>query len=240
MKLTTIAVTKRVLTGRSNTSTNGIEGSFDSSVFQNVRSAVLLIMELLLVFFVLYGVYAQAPKALSFLSKPGTSRTIEETVAEKEFLELQVEKPALPAKNSNLPEGNWLIIPKIGIRTQPIITKDPTDALNQGVWQAPEFAEPGDFDKPIIMAAHRYGFKYMWEKVVEGELYALRNIFYNLPELEVGDKVEIIHDQRRYNFEVYESQEGEEITDYNADLILYTCKHLRSDVRIIKYARYLE
>lgn len=240
MQLATIAITKRVLVGRSNSSTNSIEGSFGSSVFQNAKSVVLLIVELAFVFFVLYGVYTQAPKAISFISQFGASRTIEETVAEKEFLELQVENPTLPVKNSNLPDGNWLIIPKIGVRTQPIIAEDPADALNQGVWQAPEFAKPGDFDKPIIMAAHRYGFKYMWEKVVEGELYALRNIFYNLPELEVGDKVEIIHDQRRYNFEVYESQEGEEITDYNADLILYTCKHLRSDVRIIKYARYLE
>jgi len=37
-----------------------------------------------------------------------------------------------------------------------------------------------------------------------------------------------------------EEEKGEEITDYSADLILYTCEDLSSPIKIIKYARLLE
>ncbi|KKS80793.1 MAG: hypothetical protein UV56_C0008G0001, partial [Candidatus Woesebacteria bacterium GW2011_GWC1_43_10b] len=64
--------------------------------------------------------------------------------------------------------------------------------------------------------------------------------FYSLPKLKTGDTVEIIWRQRKYLYEVYKEEEGEEITDYSADLILYTCESLSSPVRIFRYARLLE
>jgi hypothetical protein len=58
--------------------------------------------------------------------------------------------------------------------------------------------------------------------------------------VKVGDTVEMNWRQRRYIYEVYAEEKGEEITDYDADLILYTCESLNSSVRIVKYARLLE
>ena len=93
----------------------------------------------------------------------------------------------------------------------------------------------------MILAAHRYGFRYMWETILDdGSIYALRHIFYKLPETEPGDRIEIIVDQRRYVYEIYAGGESDEITDYEADLILYTCKFLNAPIRFIRYARLLD
>ena len=56
----------------------------------------------------------------------------------------------------------------------------------------------------------------------------------------MGDTVEIIWKQRKYVYEIYKEEEGEEISDYTADLILYTCESLKSPIRIFRYARLLE
>jgi len=87
--------------------------------------------------------------------------------------------------------------------------------------------------KPTILAAHRFGYL-AWSIP-----YRLKNSFYNLPKLKVGDLVEIDWGQRRYVYEVYAEGKGEEITDYTADLILYTCEAMNSSVRIFRYARLL-
>ena len=61
-----------------------------------------------------------------------------------------------------------------------------------------------------------------------------------MPEVSAGDKIEIIWDQRKFVYEVYDTEEGTDITQYDADLILYTCKFLKSDIRIFTYARLIE
>lgn len=140
-----------------------------------------------------------------------------------------------PPKNEYLPEGEWLNIPRIGVYTELHVTKDPSEALKEGVWRDPEFGEAGDLSSPVILAAHRYGYQWWWE-----DDYWEYHSFYNLPEIEVGDRIELIRDQRRYVYEIYRAEEGEEITDYEADLILYTCKFLRSPLRHIRYARVVQ
>lgn len=61
--------------------------------------------------------------------------------------------------------------------------------------------------------------------------------FYKLPSLEKGDIVEIVWNQRIYKYKIYKTTENTKITDYNADLILYTCKmYWESPERIFKYA----
>ncbi|MBU0576054.1 hypothetical protein KJ707_03940 [Patescibacteria group bacterium] len=139
----------------------------------------------------------------------------------------------LPPQDENLPTGDWLIIPRIGIRTELGATKDPAEALQEGVWLAPDYGRPGDeYDLPIILAAHRFGWDWWWQTD-----YWKYNSFYYLPEVEQGDMIEIIADQRKWVYEVYAGEEGEEITDYDADLILYTCKFLNSPLRHFRYAR---
>jgi len=142
----------------------------------------------------------------------------------------------LPPVNKNLPEGNWLEIPLISVRSELQITEDSADALDTGVWLDPEYGQPGDNSGlPIILAAHRFGWKWWWK-----DEYWKYNSFYNLPETEPGDIIEITSNQRKYRYEIYEATEGDKITNLDADLILYTCKHLNSTIRYFRYARLID
>ncbi len=141
----------------------------------------------------------------------------------------------LPSQDKTLPEGDWLIIPAIGVRTELLHTDNPEEALMEGVWKVPEYGEPGQLDKPIILAAHRFGWEWWWQSD-----YWRYNSFYLLPDTQPGDVVEIISDQRKWVYEIYAGEEGSEITDYDADMILYTCKFLTSPVRHFRYARLID
>lgn len=138
----------------------------------------------------------------------------------------------LPPVNPNLPTGDWFSIPKIGVRSQLQPTASYEEALETGLWQAPDFGKPGSLEMPMIVAGHRYGWKWWWK-----DEYWKYNSFYLLPQVEVGDRIEIISDQRKWIYEVYAGEEGTEITDYQADLIVYTCKYLQSPLRYFRYAR---
>jgi sortase (surface protein transpeptidase) len=144
-------------------------------------------------------------------------------------------KVELPPQDKTLPEGTWVVIPRIGVRTQLDSSLTADEALAKGVWMAPDYGVPGDKTKPVILAAHRYGWKWWWKSD-----YWKYHSFYLLPELQPGDIVEIIHDQRKYYYEIYAGEEGEAITDYSADMILYTCKYLSSPLRHFRYARLVD
>lgn len=141
-----------------------------------------------------------------------------------------------PPRDETLPDGNWLIIDSIGIKTQ--IIEEPVEnyeaAFRQGVWRVPDFGTPEARKLPSILVAHRFGYL-AWTNQFRRE-----NSFFNLPKLAIGDQIEIIWDKRRYVYEVYEEGEGEQISQYTADLILYTCKFLENTTRIFRYARLLE
>lgn len=139
-----------------------------------------------------------------------------------------------PPYNENLPEGDWMVIPRIGVRSTLQPTEHYEEALETGLWLAPDFGKPGDKSLPMIVAGHRFGFKWWWEND-----YWKYHSFYLLPDLEVGDKIEVISGKRKYVYEIYAGEEGTEITDYQADLIVYTCKHLDSPIRIFRYAKLL-
>lgn len=138
----------------------------------------------------------------------------------------------LPEYDDTLPEGNWLIIPRIGVNTTILESVDPDESLKNGVWRVTDFGTPGDESKPMILAAHRFGYKWWWESQ-----YWRYHSFYLLPDLEPGDRVEVISGKRKYIYEIYAGEEGEDIQDYYADLILYTCKYLNSPLRHFRYAR---
>jgi sortase (surface protein transpeptidase) len=138
-----------------------------------------------------------------------------------------------PEKDETLPEGGWLSIPSIGVKTEVIeeATENYEAALRRGVWRVPEFGTPLKRELPMIVAAHRFGYL-KWTNQ-----YRRTHSFFNLPKLKVAEKVYISWGQREYVYEIYAGDEGTEITDYSADLILYTCQYLESDVRIFRYAR---
>jgi sortase (surface protein transpeptidase) len=149
---------------------------------------------------------------------------------------VEEKREVLPPQDMSLPDGDWVVIPRIGVRTQLRATVDPEEALKEGVWHVPDYGHPGDnLDIPIILAAHRFGWQWWWKSD-----YWKYNSFYYLPDTEVGDRIEIIADHRKWVYEIYAAEEGGEITDYEADLILYTCKHLNSPVRFFRYARLIE
>lgn len=147
----------------------------------------------------------------------------------------QVVAAYLPPFEATLPTGDWLVIPRIGVRSELQATSTADSALDTGLWLVPDFGQPGDSDQPIIVVGHRFGWKWWWQND-----YWKYHSFYLLPELELGDRVEIIAQQRKWTYEIYASEEGPAISDYQADLILYTCKYLSSPVRIFKYARLID
>lgn len=138
-------------------------------------------------------------------------------------------------KDISLPEGHYLSIPAIGVDT--ILWEAPygdyESALKRGVWRVPDFADPTQVGggRPMILAAHRFGYL-DWTQD-----FRLKNSFYELPKLKVGDKIQVIWDQHRYNYQVTRAAEGTKIDDYSDDLILYTCRFLVSPERYFVYAK---
>lgn len=140
-----------------------------------------------------------------------------------------------PAFDPTLSKTNNLSIPSIGVKTplQEATYENYEDALTRGVWRVSDFGAPGEA-KPVILAAHRYGYL-AWTNQFRRE-----NSFFNLPKLKVGDLVTIVWHQRKYTYEIYAEEKGKQISDYSANLILYTCVTLTGEERIFKYARLLE
>lgn len=146
----------------------------------------------------------------------------------------QEKKPIERPVDPSLPTGTWVRIPSIGVNTQAKPSINADEALAEGAWMVPDFGRPGDVTQPTIMAAHRYGWKWWWQSD-----YWKLNSFYLLTETKTGDTIEVISDQKKYVYEIYDAGEGEEITDYSADLILYTCKFMNSPIRYFRYAKLL-
>ena len=139
----------------------------------------------------------------------------------------------LPAFNPTLPKTNRLVVPSIGVDTniEEATLNDYETALKQGVWRVSDFGQPDKNGAPVILAAHRYGYL-AWTNS-----YRHFNSFYNLPKVEVGDTIEIDWQQREYIYGVYKTETATEISDYSADLILYTCESLHGEERIFVYAK---
>jgi len=188
-----------------------------------------------------YIYYRLSPQTSDILASTIAATTSQETAANKSNnkqinLPTQIQptptpKPQPPV-NPTLPKENGLIIDSIGIRGQIHEGEDWENILKKGVWRVPNFATPGDENKgPIILAAHRWGY------ISWSSQFRRLNSFYNLPKLKIGDKISIIWNQREHKYKVYASKNGEKITDYSADLILYTCQLWNSPIRVFKYAR---
>jgi len=138
-------------------------------------------------------------------------------------------KQSLPNVDSSLPKENRVVIPKVGIDAKIHEGENFEKLLEKGVWRVNEFGTPED-DKPIILAAHRFGYSSWSREKREQEA------FFNLPSTRVGDTIDIIWNQRLYVYKIYKIDEDTQITDYSANLILYTCKLYNSPVRIFRYA----
>src|SRR5690606_37234365 len=112
---------------------------------------------------------------------------LEEKSNESAPVEPQAPAVYEPPFNENLPEGDWLIIPRIGVRSTLQQTENFEAALTTGLWWVPGYGVPGDLRAPMIIAGHRFGFKWWWE-----DDYWKLHSFYLLPRLEEGDTIEIL------------------------------------------------
>ncbi len=140
----------------------------------------------------------------------------------------------IPPFDPNLPEGYFVLVPNVGINSPITASKEYKKALTKGTWIVSDFGTPELDSLPIILAAHRFGYN-SWS-------IEKRNLisFYNLPKTEPGSRVSIYWNQREYEYEIYDGNTGTYITDYSADLILYTCKYYNSPERIFRYANRVE
>jgi len=190
----------------------------------------------------IFGLFTFAPQIINRLN-PALAEQITQRIKNTAISADQAAQPALepevvyqPTFNPTLPTQNQIIIESIGVDTtiRENTIDNVEDTLRQGVWRVPDFGTPFARSRPTILAAHRFGYK-AWTNQ-----YRRENSFFNLPKVNVGDRIEIIWDQRRYVYEVYAEDETNQITDYSADLILYTCKFLQSEDRIFQYARLIE
>jgi sortase (surface protein transpeptidase) len=150
-------------------------------------------------------------------TEPSTNNSIDEDIK-------------LPPQDDSLSEINTLIISSIGVNGQIHENSNPDVGLKQGIWRASKWGNPIDNNFPIILASHRFGYLY-WSRD-----FRRLNSFQDLPKTQVGDTVNVIWDQRLFNYEIYKAEENTEVTDYSADLILYTCKSMNSSVRVFRYA----
>lgn len=136
----------------------------------------------------------------------------------------------LPPFDPELPKENYLVIKSVGINGQIHEGENWEKILKQGVWRVPNFPDPSS-GKPVILASHRWGYL-DWSND-----FRRLNSFYNLPKTKVGDQIEIVWQQRQYFYEITAAETGTEITDYSADLILYTCELWESPVRVFRFAK---
>jgi sortase (surface protein transpeptidase) len=136
---------------------------------------------------------------------------------------------ALPRFDNQLPKQNTIKISLIGVDSKIIEDANAHRGLTKGIWIVPDFGRPDANEIPIIIAAHRFGYT-SWTRE-----FRHTSSFYNLPKLNVGDRVQIIWDQRSYEYEVYKAEDNTQITDYSADLILYTCRMYNSPIRVFRY-----
>lgn len=137
----------------------------------------------------------------------------------------------VPPFDPELPEENWIKIDKIGVNTQIFEGEDWEEVLKNGVWRYGDFGEPEDRQLPTVLAAHRFGYIY-WTNQFRRE-----SSFFNLPRLDNGDRIEVIWNQRRYVYEIYEGYTDTRFRNLDGDLILFTCEVLNSERRIIRHAR---
>lgn len=151
------------------------------------------------------------------------------------YLLLTVFSPALPVLSGKAPHeterklaepvgtfGDRLFIPKINIDV-PIITGKDSNALEKGAWhRKPENGDPargGNF----VLSAHRFVMSFTPQGT------AIKSPFYNIGQLEVGDRITVDYQSKRYYYEIKEKYSvkpsGVEVEAPTRDpqLTLYSC-----------------
>ena len=162
--------------------------------------------------------------------------SISQKLSESPIIPAEVEEKdiSLPDFDPSLPETPFIKIPSIEVYSPIGESAVPEESLRKGAWMASDYGTPEENNLPVILAAHRFGYVY-WERSQRDTLS-----FYNLPKTNIGDSIEIIWNQRRYIYTIYAEDDSTFVKDYDADLIIYTCKYFNSPQRIFRYANRAE
>ncbi len=129
-----------------------------------------------------------------------------------------------------------VIIPKISVNSK--IYEGDSSVLDKGTWHRfPDRGNP-EIGGNFILAAHRYIFSYIPQKVTE------KSVFYNIDKLNIDDKIYVDWQNKRYQYKVTEklkvkpSDTQIESKSENAKLTLYSCtKEGQADGREVVIAK---
>ncbi len=213
-----------------------MENTKKDILIQKAYFFIGIVLILLGTIIIIIGKYPQVWYALNINSSENEFLTLTKKLEEdfKEYeRDMSVETFTLPPLDPTLPAENHLYIDNIGVNAKIHEGDNYEELLNKGVWMVNDFSNPEDGGLTIL-SSHRFGY-FTWS-----QQHRNSQSFYNLPNTRVGDNVEIVWNQRRYIYEIYKVEEDTRITDYTADLILYTCKLYNSPERIFRYATRLE
>jgi LPXTG-site transpeptidase (sortase) family protein len=141
----------------------------------------------------------------------------------------EVWTPAIPETTATS-YNSAIRIPSIGLDTSIYESAYAQFGLDAGIWRMPDQGTPESYDKPMVLAAHRWGLD------TYDEAYRTKNLFYKLPDLKAGDQISIMWNGKVYKYQVTEKEENDHVSKMD-DLILVTCRDYHSDIRIIVYAK---
>jgi LPXTG-site transpeptidase (sortase) family protein len=143
---------------------------------------------------------------------------------------LSTETDVIVPSDEAVTYGNRIMIPSVGTDGLIYECTTPECGLEKGAWRIPEFNTPKNTEYPMVIAAHRWGP----DNLSTAE--RIKNLFYSLDKVFIGDIIEVEWDGQIYRYVVTHTEENIQITRDSDDLILFTCKYYNSPVRIIVYA----
>jgi sortase A len=119
--------------------------------------------------------------------------------------------------NSDVPDGDLLLIPRLGMR-ETIHSGKSISELRKGTWLLPHSSQP-DQQSNTVIVGHRF-------------TYGGRGVFYHLDKVQVNDEITVYWEGTEYSYNVSSTKtvpatevSVEQPTD-SAKLTLYTCTPL--------------
>lgn len=167
----------------------------NSKIKSRKIKALVFLLELLgfglIIYLVILPIFPKIKYELDYQGKaPNTDWQNIEVVKEKTEKVIK-EKNNLPKANYSISQ-NRIIIPKIGVNSPIIESKNEEYALNRGSWILPEGSTPDKVGNTII-TGHR--FKYLPPNNLT---------FYLFHKLEVGDVVSVLWKKENYYYKIKE------------------------------------
>lgn len=198
-----------------------------------IIGGLLLISPILIISFGQTGIFDQ--KKISANDSERETRIITEDpiFSDGNFTQTAIIRDFDIPKSDAINYGNRLRINSVGIDTYIWEGEGGSNALNKGVWRMPYHGTPEYTDEPTVLAAHRWGEDGLdWT-------YRLKNLFLQLPEVKVGDIIEIDWFGESLKYRVTHTEVSTTISKTD-DLILVTCQDYYSPERVFVFAEKVE